>query len=184
MRMRHHPEGADLLYEALNNNDLEMAHAIAVKYNFAIRAEPIKTKYVYYARYYDGEIKRYETISELSQALGGSFDAVRLRLARHGGTYWVKGHMKGYVIWQEKAGLSDKPLHIPTPMKQPVIAKRKDYTYFLKQADGKVSEYKSINDLGKVLGRDRCSLYHYFNETPHTWRQGELKGMSVWRVEV
>ena len=187
MRMRHHPEGANLLYEALDNDDLELAHKIAVKYNFAIRTEATKynkNKHIYYARYYDGDIKQYETIEELSEALGGSFDAVRLRLARHSGTYWTKGKMKGYVVWQEKAGLSDRPLHTPKPMQQPpVTTKRKVYTYFLKDVDGKVSEYESSNDLGKVLGRDRGSLYHYFKENPHTWRQGELKGMIVWRKE-
>ena len=189
MRLRDHPEGANLLYEALNNDDLDLAHKIAVKYNFAIRTEATKynkNKHVYYARFYDGDIKRYETIEELSEALGGSFDAVRLRLARHSGTYWVKGKMRGYVVWQEKAGLSDKALHVPKPMKQPPIAtKRKVYTYFLKDVDGKVSEYESAKILAKALGRDRNSIYRYFDNTDrYTWDRGELKGKSIWRKEV
>ena len=188
MRMRFAPEASQELYDAMDAEDWDLAHKIAVKYNFAIRTEATKynkNKHVYYARYYDGEIKQYETIEELSEALGGSFDAVRLRLARHSGTYWTKGKMKGYVVWQEKAGLSDQPLRIPKPMQQPpVTTKRKKYTYFLKDTEGKVSEYGSSNALGKVLGRDRGSLYHYLKDTPHTWRQGELKGMSIWRKEV
>ena len=39
MRMKDHPEGANLLYEALNNDNLELAHEIAVKYNFNIRED-------------------------------------------------------------------------------------------------------------------------------------------------
>lgn len=188
MRMRFAPEASQELYDAMDAEDWDKAHEIAVKYNFVIRTEATKynkNKYVYYARFYDGEIKRYETIEELSEALGRSFDAIRLRLARHSGTYWVKGKMKGYVVWQERKGLSDQPLHTPKPMKQPVVTKRKVYTYFLKDVDGKVSEYESAIALAKALGRDRNSIYRYFDNTDrYTWERGELKGKSIWRKEV
>ncbi len=186
--MRFAPEASQELYDAMDAGDWDKAHKIAVKYNFAIKGEATKynkNKYVYYSRFYDGDIKRYETIRELSKALNRSFDAIRLRLARHSGIYWVKGPSKGYVIWQERAGLSDQPLRIPKPMKAPVTTKRKVYTYFLKQADGKVSEYQSANALAKALGRDRNSVYHYFDDADrYTWERGKLKGMSVWRTEV
>lgn len=46
MRMRFAPEASQELYDAMNAEDWDKAHEIAVKYNFTIREE-VKTQRLY-----------------------------------------------------------------------------------------------------------------------------------------
>ena len=112
MRASKAPEKWQLVLNAINQDDYELANQLAIKYNFAskasekkvydIRHEPEKGDYV--AQSPDGKIYCHEFAAALSKYLGLSHSYVASaigRLEEHGGVS-RSGRVKGWKFWQEK----------------------------------------------------------------------------------
>ena len=112
MRATQAPEQWQLVLDAINQDDYELANNLAVKYNFAskaneeeatvvVRHSPLKGDYV--AMDPSGKMYCHKFGSALSSYLGmvHSYVAVSIpRLERHGGVV-KKGKMKGWKFWKE-----------------------------------------------------------------------------------
>ena len=113
MKARHAPEQWQLVLNAINQDDYELANKLAVKYSFAsvinkekiiddIRHTPLKGDYVVMDP--DGKTYCHVHASTLSRHLGLSISYVASaipRLEKHDG-YSRAGGMKGWRFWQEK----------------------------------------------------------------------------------
>ena len=113
MRASRAPEKWQLVLNAINRDDYELANKLAVKYNFAskvkeetvyddVRHTPLKGDYV--AQSPDGKIHCHEFAGALSRYLGLSHSYIGgavIRLEKHGG-YSRSGNMKGWTFWKEE----------------------------------------------------------------------------------
>lgn len=113
MRASHAPEQWQLVLDAISDDDYELAHKLAVKYNFAskddkeditvdVRHTPLKGDYV--AMSPDGKMYCHESGNALSIYLGLAHSYVGVsvpRLEKRGGLV-IKGVMKGWKLWREK----------------------------------------------------------------------------------
>lgn len=112
MRASEAPEQWKLVLDAINHDNYELAHKLAVKYNFAsvdeedvtvaVRHSPLKGDYV--AQSPDGKMHCHESGNALSIYLGLAHSYVGVsipRLEKRGGVV-QKGMMKGWKFWREK----------------------------------------------------------------------------------
>lgn len=112
MRARHAPEQWQLVLDAINRDDYELANKLAVKFKFSteaykekaaegVRHKPLQGDYV--AMDPDGKMYCHVIASDLSRHLGLSISYVGSavpRLERYGGAI-KKGKMKGWIFWKE-----------------------------------------------------------------------------------
>ena len=112
MRASKAPEQWQLVLNAINQDDYELANQLAIKYNFAskaseekivdnIRHDPVKGDYV--AQSPDGKIYCHEFAAALSTYLGLSHSYVASaigRLEAYGGVS-RSGRVKGWKFWKE-----------------------------------------------------------------------------------
>lgn len=113
MRARHAPDKWQLVLDAINRDDYDLANKLAVKYNFAskvhkekvvddVRHTPVSGDYV--AKSPDGKMYCHEFAAALSTYLGLSHSYVASaigRLEARGGVS-KSGRVKGWKFWQEK----------------------------------------------------------------------------------
>jgi len=114
MRASKAPEKWQLVLNAINQDDYELANKLAIKYNFASKAKvkeekvyddvrhtPLKGDYV--AMDPDGKMYSHEFAAALSTYLGLSHSYVAVaisRLEKYDG-YSRSGKMKGWKFWKE-----------------------------------------------------------------------------------
>lgn len=112
MRASELPDKWQLVLDAINRDDYELANKLAVKYNFAskvseektvdnVRHMPLKGDYV--AMDPEGKIHCHEIAAALSRYLGLSHSYVASaigRLEKYDGLS-LSGNMKGWKFWRE-----------------------------------------------------------------------------------
>ena len=110
MRMRHHPEGTQLLYDALKAGDFDLAHKIAVKHDFhregrtplpkpAVKKRTVK-RYDYWLQRPNQETKYFPSLPGLAKELGISKQGISLRLIDTNETQWYSGKLDGVRLWR------------------------------------------------------------------------------------
>lgn len=114
MRASEAPEQWKEVLTAINRDDYELAHKLAIKYRFATRSNKDAVFYNvrhmpdsgdYVAMDPKGNIYCHEKANVLSEYLGLSFSYVSSAVKRQGGysrSGAVKGIMKGWRFWREK----------------------------------------------------------------------------------
>ena len=114
MRASQAPEKWQLVLDAINKDDYELANKLAVKFKFAIKAnkeertyedirhEPLKGDYV--AQSPEGDIYCHEFAAVLSRYLGLSHSYITCAIGRleASGGVSMAGRVKGWKFWQEK----------------------------------------------------------------------------------
>lgn len=110
MRASKAPDKWQLVLNAINQDDYELANQLAIKYNFAskaheekvvdnVRHEPLLGDYV--AMDPNGTMYCHEFGGALSRYLGLAHSYVGSAAARLDGNAVIKGKMKGWKFWKE-----------------------------------------------------------------------------------
>lgn len=102
--IRTHPNEWEEMLSALNENNVDKAREIAIRYNFYGRTLGKKRrrkqkKYAYYCQNPEGEINRFEKAGEAAKFMGIATDTLYFRLTQDNGE-WKTGEMKGWRVWR------------------------------------------------------------------------------------
>ena len=105
MRASELPDKWQLVLDALSLGDIELAHRLAIKYEFdqnkQIQKSGRKSGYTYFAKDAEGKIHSSTNSAELSRRIGKATSYVTVMIRKQKGRPVSRGDLKGWVFWKE-----------------------------------------------------------------------------------
>ncbi|WP_373786525.1 hypothetical protein [Jeotgalibaca porci] len=105
MRATQAPEKWQLVLNALNTGNIELAHKLAIKFEFdkdhQVERRGRTSGYTYFARDTEGKVYSNTNASALSRQFGKVSSYVTAMIGKRKGRPVLNGDLKGWTFWKE-----------------------------------------------------------------------------------